>query len=295
MAISQNDIRYFLETCKTQNISQAAANLNISQPSVSQAIQKLEHDIGAPLFIRSKNGVKLTQSGKSFFTKSAELMQLWDSIKEDAHAYKTEITGRYDLGAHSSMTLNILTEALANLMQQHAKLQINLKHKRSKDIVDDILNLKLDMGLAVNPMNHPELIIKPLLKGEVTFWKAANLQNDTQNHETDFGTVIFDPQIMRSASLLKEYEERGRSFSRSITSSDLEVIADLAGRGLGIAILPENVARRSKHNLIRCNNGPAYYDDHCLVYRKNDQENLFIKTSYTTLKNASYKTNATSV
>lgn len=284
MTVSQNDLRYFIETCKTLNISQAAQNLHVSQPSITLAIQRLEHEMGTAIFVRSKRGVKLTNAGKTFFAHASELMRLWQNIKSSAHANITDIQGRYDFGTHASMALNVMTRTLAPLMIDNPKLEIRLHHGRSSNIVDDIINMRLDMGLAVNPINHPDLIISSILKGEVTFWTSAAHKNDTQNPAHESGTIVFDQNMMRSQALLNDYKENGIEFSRSITSTDLEVIADLVGNGLGVGILPENVARRSKHELVKCENAPVYYDDHCFVYRKENIKNSSIQTIHDNLK-----------
>ena len=64
-------LKYFLEAAKTENLSQAARDLHISQPSLSKAIQKLEEELGAPLFQRDGRKLRLNQNGKAFLEKTA--------------------------------------------------------------------------------------------------------------------------------------------------------------------------------------------------------------------------------
>jgi DNA-binding transcriptional LysR family regulator len=64
-------LKYFLEAAKTENLSQAARNLHISQPSLSKAIQKLEEELGAPLFQRDGRRLRLNQNGTTFLEKTA--------------------------------------------------------------------------------------------------------------------------------------------------------------------------------------------------------------------------------
>ena len=61
-----NDIQNFLaaSTCKT--INQAAHKLEISQPALSESLKRLEQDVGYILFYRSRSGIELTPSGRSF-------------------------------------------------------------------------------------------------------------------------------------------------------------------------------------------------------------------------------------
>ena len=56
-------LKYFLEAAKTENLSKAARDLHISQPSLSKAIQKLEEELGTPLFQRSGRHLRLNQNG----------------------------------------------------------------------------------------------------------------------------------------------------------------------------------------------------------------------------------------
>lgn len=64
-------LKYFLEAAKTENLSKAARDLHISQPSLSKAIQKLEEELGTPLFQRDGRHLRLNQSGKAFLEKTA--------------------------------------------------------------------------------------------------------------------------------------------------------------------------------------------------------------------------------
>ena len=64
-------LKYFLEAAKTENLSQAARNLHVSQPSLSKAIQKLEEELGAPLFRRDGRRLRLNQDGKAFLEKTS--------------------------------------------------------------------------------------------------------------------------------------------------------------------------------------------------------------------------------
>ncbi len=62
-----NLYRIFYTVANTENISRAARQLFISQPSLSKALKKLESDLGVTLFIRSSRGVRLTEEGKLLY------------------------------------------------------------------------------------------------------------------------------------------------------------------------------------------------------------------------------------
>src|SRR3954454_23122721 len=105
MMPSASDLTYFIEVAAALNLSRAAERLGISQPSLTLAIQRLEHSIGTSLFIRSKKGVTLPQPGKQVLAHARELLQRWEIVRTKALASTNEIQGSYTLGCPPSVAL----------------------------------------------------------------------------------------------------------------------------------------------------------------------------------------------
>jgi len=267
MIVSPADLTYFVEIARSLNISRAAERLGISQPSLSQAVQRLEASVGTELLIRSKRGVYLTQAGKQLFAHAASLLQSWENIQAETLASVEKVQGTYSIGCHTSIALNILSGVLPKMMQTHPKLNITLEHDVSRNITEDVISLKTDMGIVVNPVAHPDLIIHRLYKGEVTFWVCKNKKYATQDISTGNAVLVCDPSLMRTQSLIRQCEKQDIHFSRIVSSNSVEVIADLTANGCGIGILPANAALRASQKLMRIKDSPAFYDDHCLLYR----------------------------
>lgn len=173
MIASPNDLVYFVEIANILNFSRTAKHIGISQPSLSLAIKRLEHAIGTELFIRGKNGVALTKAGKRLLSHAKQLLQLWDSVKSESLAAHYEVQGNFTLGVHPSVALSTLSSFLPRLLKDYPKLQIQLKHIFSRKLSEDIINLSLDIGLIVNPIKHPDLIIHKLYDDKVTFWQTT--------------------------------------------------------------------------------------------------------------------------
>lgn len=258
MMPSPADISYFVEVANTLNVSRAAERLGISQPSLSLALRRLESSVGAPLFTRSKRGVSLTQAGKQLLTHARYLLQSWESVRAGALASVNEIQGAYTIGCHPSVALYLLWRFLPNLLKQHPKLDIRLRHDLSRKIAEDVVSMKIDVGVVVNPVQHPDLVIHRLCEDEVTLWTAPKANKSI---------LICDPDLLQSQSLLKKLKKAGMNFERTINSSSLEVIADLTANGCGIGILPSRVADRTLRKIQRVPKTPVFYDEHCLIYR----------------------------
>lgn len=258
MVPSPADLTYFVEVANTLNVSRAAERLGISQPSLSLSLRRLETAVGAPLFTRSKRGVALTQGGKQLLNHARALLQSWDSIRSGALASVNEIQGSYTIGAHPSVALYLLWRFLPQLLQDHPRLDIRLRHDLSRKIAEDVISLKIDVGVVVNPVQHPDLVIHHLCDDEVTLWSAPKANKSI---------LICDPDLLQSQSLMKKIKKAGMDFTRTINSSSLEVIADLTANGCGVGILPSRVADRTLKKIQRVPKAPVFYDEHCLIYR----------------------------
>ena len=268
-----DDIAYFLEVAQTHNLSRAAERLGITQPSVSAAMKRLEAALDTTLLIRGKTGVQLTKSGVEMARKGRLLLLQWDQLRHEIKKRETTISGQYVIGCHPSVGLYTLSNFLPDLIQRHPELEIRLVHDLSRKVVEQVIRFEIDFGLVINPVRHPELVIRPLCTDEVLFWTAYP-PSSTQVLDPDNGVLVCDPDLLQAQSLLAELEKRQLGFRRVVSSGNLEVIADLTASGVGVGILPRRVAtRRGMPELRPLGDGlPVFRDTLCLVHRADAQK-----------------------
>jgi DNA-binding transcriptional LysR family regulator len=255
--INPTDLRYFFEVARSLNISRAAERLDVGQPTVSQAIQRIERLLGVALFDRFKTGVQLTQPGRRLFNDGQKALEVWENLKVVSQSSKTSVEGRYTIGCHTAVATYSLPKFLRHLLAEHSNLEIELKHGLSREIVADVIAFKTDFGLVMNPIRHPDLVIKHLCEDRVSFWKAANSIEDT---------LIFDPALSQSQSL---FSKIGKSLDikRHLTSGNLELIARLTSQGCGIGVIPERIAVQYSNLVPVSKSLPSALDRLALVYR----------------------------
>lgn len=272
MMPSASELQYFVEVAGTLNVSRAAERLGISQPTLSLAIQRLEGGIGTPLLIRTKSGVKLTHAGQKLVAQARALLLDWERIRSDALRDEEEIRGRYTIGCHPSVALYSLPGFLPKLLEDNPNLEVKLSHDLSRKITEDVISFKVDFGIVVNPWEHPDLVIKPIAKDEVTLW-AAKKPSALQDPSTGKAVLICDPELLQSQSILKQLSKRGLDFERTLTSSNLEVITGLVAAGAGVGILPSRVATRIKALGLTpvWKDSPKFLDRICLIFRADAQ------------------------
>jgi DNA-binding transcriptional LysR family regulator len=261
---SLNELKYFLTTAKTKNVSRAAELSGLSQSALSHALKRLEVELGEQLFFREKTGVHLTRAGEQFAVEARDLVEKWDSITSSLKAQENSVSGHFKIGCHPSVAIYSLPTFLKELLSTHPLIEISLHHGRSRDIAQDIIDWKLDFGLVINPPKHPDLVIKEIAKDEVTLWVSKGPHLDD--------TLIVENELFQTQSILKQLEKKKVKFARTIESSSLEVIQVLTANGCGVGIIPTRVAQAEAKKLkLFSSSAPIFEDRLCLIYRSRSQ------------------------
>lgn len=265
MLPSSSDLTYFLAISEAGSLTKAAGRLGVAQPSLTLAVQRLESRLGTRLFLRSRQGLSLTKAGESLLRDARELLQRWENIKRGALSATHEVRGRLRLGIHPSVAIYALPPFLPALLHAHRDLEIALIHDLSRNITRKVVDLEADAGIVVNPLPHPDLVIRSLARDKVTLWRNPNLRNED--------VLLCEPSLLQTQDILRKLRRQGRSYRRIMECSNLEVLTRLAQSGAGTAILPERVARSQNRKLIPVHGAPQFPDEIALIYRT-EQRNL---------------------
>jgi DNA-binding transcriptional LysR family regulator len=263
MLPSSTDLDYFIEVFKTKNLARAAERLGVTQPSLSLSLKRLEHNIGVELFIRSKKGVMPNNAAKKLFSRVEELKRTWEELKNEATESETEVTGRIRLGCHPSVALYSLPSVFEKILSQYPLLEIQLFHDLSRKVTERVISMDVDLGIVINPVAHPDLIIKKLEKDLVTLFFNPKFKNNRD-------VLICDPDLIQAQNISKNL---GSQFKRQLHSSNLEVVRALTESGSGVGILPTRVAQQSQADLQRLSGAPTFQDEIALVYRLEKKNN----------------------
>jgi LysR family transcriptional regulator, cell division regulator len=279
---NSTDLEYFIETASVLNMSRSAERLGITQPSLSLAVQRLEHAVGQKLFIRSKRGLELTPPGKILLHQSNELMNYWHAITAKSSDSVNAVEGRFTIGCHNSVALYSLNLFLPKLMQAYPDLEIKLKHDLSRKLTDAVIASEIDVAIVINPVHHPDLVITKLCTDSVRFWTSTS-KSTSPNASS---VLIFDPDVLQSQVLLSKANKLGIRFPRTIHSGSLEVVADLTAEGCGVGILPTRVAERASKKLVPYLNSLQFKDQLSLITRVESKKVRAVTTICSAIKAA---------
>lgn len=118
-------LRYFLAVAQYQNITKAAQELLISQPTLSRQLAELEAELGVTLFIRGHRQITLTEAGEYLQARAKEIVQLADQTTTDLKADQV-ISGTLALGAGESAGMQRIMTVLSQMIHDYPDIKIRL-------------------------------------------------------------------------------------------------------------------------------------------------------------------------
>lgn len=259
--INQTDLKYFLELSQTLHLTRASERLGITQPALSHCVKRLEADLNCQLFLRSKKGVQLTAAGLKLKQSASSMIQQWENLKQHISDDIETPRGIIKLGCHSAVAQYMLPTLLRSFLKKNPGIEIQLTHGLSRHMTEQVVSSVLDVAFAVNPVAHPDLIIKEICRDEVCLWRAKNCQNDD--------VLIIEPSLLQTQDILQKLNKKGFHFKRIIESASLEVIARLVAEGVGCGIVPERVLQSyESQSYEKIKAAPQFSDRICLVYKQ---------------------------
>lgn len=145
-------LEYFLTVAKTGNITKAAEQLHVTQPTISRQLMELEETMGAPLMIRGKRQITLTDAGVLFQQRAQEIVDLMDKTSRDIADQKDLVGGTISIGCVESCASCMLPEVLKEFSTLHPKVGYELYSADGDDIREKLDRGELDFGILLEPI-----------------------------------------------------------------------------------------------------------------------------------------------
>jgi DNA-binding transcriptional LysR family regulator len=238
--------KYFQQIAKLQSISKVANNSHISQPALSQQIQKLEDSLDKKLFIRSNRGVELTESGKIVQKYADNMIRTYNKMLSDLNDQESKeikIEGEHTIATYC------LPCAILNMNFKFPNHKYNLVSASSDKIEQDVLSDICEVGFTTKPSQAENLISEKVINEKVVLISppAFDLPEKIKIEEVlDHKFVILKEDCIIKDNFKKSIEDLGFDFSEIEVISRLdstEAIKTLVRKGYGVAFVPYNAVR----------------------------------------------------
>ncbi|WP_257584860.1 MULTISPECIES: LysR family transcriptional regulator [unclassified Streptomyces] len=247
--LSRRLLGQFLVVAQEKHFGRAAERLGMSQPPLSQSIQRLERTVGVRLLDRGPGGVRLTAAGEAFATDAQRLLDLQDSAVERARRVASGLEGDVRVGYVSLLSHLYLPSMLRAAAERLPGLRIHLLHGSSQEVPDRVRVGALDLGFLRDPARLAGDLVSQVIATERI---GAAVPRDhrlagsgaialSQLREEDF--VLPDPAALPvlADQLQLACRQAGFTPRGTVVADDLSGLFSYVAAGLCVSLLPEDL------------------------------------------------------
>jgi DNA-binding transcriptional LysR family regulator len=241
-----SELHVFLTVAAERSFSRAATKLHRTQPAVSQAIRRLEDELGERLFDRSSKQGTLTEAGRVLRDYAQRLMRLSEEAEMAVRELRDLQRGRVLIGANEA-AVHALLPLIARFRVSHPQIQVDVRRVPSRQVGVEVLQGSLDFGVITFQPSERGLHALNMGPDELVMLVHPQhaLANRKQVTMAEFGreTVIAhnDPSPARER-VLRVFEQKHAPINIQLALPSLEAIKRAVEMKLGVALLPKRCA-----------------------------------------------------
>ena len=235
-------IQHFVHVAELGSLSKAAERLNIVQPALSQSVKRLEGELGANLFTRSRKGMELTDSGNTFLKHAYGILNQYNRAKESLSTQGGEPRGLVSIAVTGS-SLEVLSVPLAkSLMQKFPKIRLNIESGLAANIQQGFE--AGDYDLVVSHLVQPDesIHIENLIEEDLFLtmpYDPSNLGEDIMFRQLSGLALIIPQEHHGVAPEVKKFAaEQSIKLKTAQVVGTLHATLQLIEAGLGVSLLP---------------------------------------------------------
>lgn len=245
-------VRYFLAAAELLNFTRAAERLHVAQPSLTRAIQKLEEELGGPLFRRERANTHLTELGRLMLPHLQASLAAAEAAKKQAVSFRMRETGQLSVGACSTMSAEMGAPLLAAVAAEIVGLELDLEVEPSERLEERLMAGDLDTafltpvdvrdGAGSDRFDFRTFIEEPFV---VAFAPGHHLERtqEVTLEALDGEMLVVRVGCAHEAAVAAAMDARGISRIVRHRTADERWLAELVRSGLGCILWPEAIAR----------------------------------------------------
>ncbi len=249
--LEQYKVFYFV--AKNKNITKAAKELMISQPAITQTIQKLEKEIEYSLFFRTKKGMELTKEGEILFSHIKESIECLNDCKGklDRSKKKEEIIIR--IGGGTTLLKHNALEGFKKFKKKYPSTKIEIKKDITKNLFQDLLEDRLDMvflNMPVADILKEKIKIIPIEEVQDAFLADGSTFSDLKDKEIDGKEIANLPFVLQSeVSSSRKYldylcNKNKIHLQQGYELHSYELVIEFVKAGLGLGFINKNHVKK---------------------------------------------------
>ncbi len=277
-AVELRHLRYFVAVAEELHFGRAARRLRIAQPPLSQQIRRLEQDLGATLFLRTKRRVELTAAGQAFLPEARSVLTQAERAVHVAQRAGQGEGGRLVVGFVPSAGLDLLPRVLTAARVRLPHFEIDPRALYPEQQVDALRAGQIQVGLLRLPIDDDGLAVEPILREPlvVALPQGHRLARRKRVRVADLAddSIILFPRRIAPAyhdSFVVLCRQSGFTPRMLLASGSIQTNLGLVAAGLGVTLLPASVRALKRTGVVyRSLAPPGAHVEMAMAYASDD-------------------------
>lgn len=254
MRYDLTDLRLFCDVVDAGSITAGAARAALALAAASTRIRAMEEELGAPLLVRSRQGVTPTDAGRTLLRHARALLAQSARMREDLGAYAGGLSGEVRLLANTNALTEFLPEALSSFLADHRQVSVDLEERLSDEIVGLVAEGAADIGIVAGTVDVGALATYPFRSDRFVVVTAAD-HPLARRGKVAFAEVLACEFVglERSSSLQRFLAARaareGRALKLRVQLRSFDAVCRLVECGVGVGVVPETTAARAARTM----------------------------------------------
>lgn len=188
-------LQCFVTVCEEKKISEAAERLFMSKQALSMTIRRIEEEVNAVLFVRSKRGMELTMEGEILYAKAAKMLELWEGTKREIGEVREANEGKLTVG-FSMMSIAYWNKELeVRFAREYPSIDLKIENDLSVHLREKLSQREIDVMITGTKTEEPERYTRILLREQDTYMIMG--ENDPLAHFEKITPADLDGRRLR--------------------------------------------------------------------------------------------------
>ncbi len=248
--------KYVLTLAREGSFSTQAAALNISQPSLSQYIKKIEKEIGLELFDRTNGEVRITDAGRVYIGIGRQILDLEHQMETQLSDLAVQKTGSVIIGTAPYRAAGMLPLIAKRFQEIHPGMHLVVREGTTAELIEGMKHGEYDLALTLLPTDRRDLVCELIVEEELVLavpgWYeplAATRRGDRRYPAVDAGVLAGQKLIMLTETQYMQIQLQDLLDRRKIEVKTAAVVKSLEAQiamvraGVGMALLPAGIER----------------------------------------------------
>lgn len=230
----------FVEVARLGSVTRAAQALFVTQPALTARLNALEKSLGAPLLVRRRGGVRLTEAGRAFLPYAERTLQAVAEGRQVLTELERGVVGHVPIGASPAVSTYALPAILKRFQQTHPAVQVAVRTGHSEEVAELVKRDEVAVGLS-RALRDPDLESFTLYEDELVLVVDAEhpFVADVRTAElADEQFVLFDRASSYHELTSALFLEAGIVPRGVMELDNIDSAKKMVEHGLGVAFLP---------------------------------------------------------